>query len=160
MTAKKPFKETAFGKILLEKIPQAASVVGDLLPGSGLLGVIKNIISGSSLSPEEKVELLKMHNDFELEVLKVEQADKASARSREIDFLKATGHIDWLMTFVCMGVIFGFLFCLYAAVYIPIPAESKDSFLEMRTTVRDAIILIIGYYWGSSYTKRLAAPMN
>lgn len=158
---KKPFKETTFGKIICAKIPQAAATVGDLLPDSGVLGVVKNLISGSSLSPEEKKQLLQMQNDFELELLKVEQADKASSRAREIDFVRATGHIDWLMTFVCIGVVTGFIFCLYAAVYIPIPVESKDSFLEMRTTVRDAIILIIGYYWGSSYTKRQAvAPGN
>ena len=53
--AKKPFKETAVGQFLLDKIP---GIVGDVLPDKGVLGIVKNLIDGDdSISDEEKSKL-------------------------------------------------------------------------------------------------------
>ena len=41
--SKKPFKETAVGKFLLNKLP---GVVTDVLPDKGVLGIVKNLIDG------------------------------------------------------------------------------------------------------------------
>ena len=41
---KKPFKETKFGKILLNVLPNVAKGATKVLPDSGVLGVIKNLI--------------------------------------------------------------------------------------------------------------------
>ena len=42
--SKKKIKDTKLGSWLAEKAPQVLGVVGDLLPDSGGLGVVKNLI--------------------------------------------------------------------------------------------------------------------
>jgi hypothetical protein len=55
--SKKPFKDTAVGKFLLEKVP---GFVVDVLPDNGVLGIVKNLIdSDSSLTQYDKDMLLK-----------------------------------------------------------------------------------------------------
>ena len=44
MSEKKKIKDTKLGAWLSEKAPQVLGVVGDLLPDSGGLGVVKNLI--------------------------------------------------------------------------------------------------------------------
>ena len=62
--SKKPFKETAVGKFLLDKIP---GFVGDVLPDKGVHGIVKNLIDGDdSMTAEQKAELKK--ELYELEV--------------------------------------------------------------------------------------------
>lgn len=147
---KKPFRETALGKKIIATVPKAKEVIGDLLPSSGLLGIVKNLISDSSISPEEKRLLVKEANELEIEIFRLEQADKASARTREIEYTKATGHIDYLMAFVCVVIFSAFGFCSYVSVYELVPEAQRDAFLEIRTTVRDGIIIIIAYYFGAT----------
>ena len=45
MSDKKTIKNTKLGAWLKEKAPNILSVAGDLLPDSGGLGVVKNLIS-------------------------------------------------------------------------------------------------------------------
>ena len=44
MSEKKKIRDTKLGAWLSEKAPQVLGVVGDLLPDSGGLGVVKNLI--------------------------------------------------------------------------------------------------------------------
>ena len=44
MADKKKIKDTKLGKWLAEKAPGILNVVGDLLPDSGALGIVKNLI--------------------------------------------------------------------------------------------------------------------
>jgi hypothetical protein len=69
MSDKKPFKDTAFGKLLIEKLPEVAAQAGEFLPDSGALGVIKNIITSQpeeKISAPDKLELLKEAHAYEL----------------------------------------------------------------------------------------------
>ena len=43
MKDKKPFKETKLGKFLLGSKSSMGEAIGDLLPDSGLLGVVRNL---------------------------------------------------------------------------------------------------------------------
>ncbi len=54
MEAKKKFRDTKFGKILINAIPSAGELIGNLLPDKGVLGIAKKLITGSKISPEEK----------------------------------------------------------------------------------------------------------
>ena len=44
MSDKKKIKDTGLGKWLKSKAPNVLDVVGDLLPDSGGLGIVKNLI--------------------------------------------------------------------------------------------------------------------
>jgi len=58
---KKKFKETKVGIFLKEKAPKILDTVGEFLPDSGGLGIVKNLISSdSSIEPEDKEMALKL----------------------------------------------------------------------------------------------------
>ena len=74
----KRIKETKLGKLLKEKAPQILNTIGDILPSSGTLGIVKNIISkDNDLDPATK----QMLHDQLIETYKHEVQDRDSARS-------------------------------------------------------------------------------
>ena len=59
--SKKKLSETKVGIFLKEKAPQILDTIGDVLPNSGGLGIIKNLISKDhSMSKEDKEMAMKM----------------------------------------------------------------------------------------------------
>ena len=107
----KKLKETKLGKLLKEKAPKILDIIGDVLPSSGTMGILKNIISKDpDLTPEQKAEL---HNQV-TELYKLEVADRDSARKREVDISKAGGN-DWMMNLTGVVGLFCFIFITYCA---------------------------------------------
>ena len=64
MSDKKKIKDTKLGGWLKSKAPQVLEVVGDLLPDSGGLGVVKNLIDKD---PKVDSEEAKVHIDAEVQ---------------------------------------------------------------------------------------------
>ena len=61
MSQKKKIKDTALGAWLSTKVPALADNVGDLLPESGVLGVVKNLVDKEpGVSAEDKLEFEKL----------------------------------------------------------------------------------------------------
>tara|TARA_R100001015_G_C4469853_1_gene53919 strand:+ start:130 stop:558 length:429 start_codon:yes stop_codon:yes gene_type:complete len=72
---KKPFKETKLGKFLTNKGSKLVDVVGDILPDSGVLGVVKGLI--------DKDDSLPQHDkDMALELLKMDMAESEAVTKR------------------------------------------------------------------------------
>lgn len=58
---KKKFNETKVGEFLMTKAPQLLGIIGGILPDSGGLGVVKNLISkDKSIPPKDKETALKL----------------------------------------------------------------------------------------------------
>ncbi len=153
---KKPFKETKFGKLLKEKLPQAAELVADLLPDNGVFGVVKNAINLSGLTKDEKEQLIKEATALEMEYFKMELQDKENARDRE---KTALGQDDIFskrfQSYLTTGILvasFGFIF---AITFIPIP-EDNQRIVDMITggLIVSGISTIIGYYYGASKSSK------
>lgn len=142
--SKKPFKETAVGKFLLDKLP---GVVTDVLPDKGVLGIVKNLIDGDeSISAEQKAALKK-------ELYEIEVADRDSARKRETEIKKAGGQ-DWMMFVTGLVGLFSFMFMIYAVVYIPSVSEN-DLFVHLMGMIEGVVISnIFAYYYGTSSDKK------
>ena len=147
---RKKLRETKFGKILFEKLPEAAALIGDVLPESGVLGIAKNIIENSTLSPEEKTELLEAQREYEVEFEKLRTMDRDSAREREISWIEKTGKRDVLMTLTGIIGLGAFLFMIVALVYVDIPAGNKEIFIHAVGIVEGVALSIFAYYFGSS----------
>lgn len=148
----KPFKETKLGIFLKEKAPHILAKIGDALPDAGLLGIIKNLVHDDpDMTPEMKLEYRKLEGEYQIQLL----LDTQNARSRESEFIKATGHIDWFQT--CFGATMALLFgyTIYISSTGEIPADMREIFIEGRAAVRDIVIAIAGYYWGSSAGSRV-----
>ena len=142
--AKKPFKETAVGKFLLNKLP---GVVTDVLPDKGVLGIVKNLIDGDEEMPAEEKETLKR------ELYEMEIADRDSARRREVEVKKAGGQ-DWMMFVTGLVGLASFVFTIYAVVYVP-SVTDNDLFVHLMGMIEGVVISnIFAYYYGTSSDKK------
>jgi len=71
---KKKFKDTKVGKFLLGAGSSIVDVVGDLLPNSGVMGVVKNLIDKDpTLPPEDKEKAMKL---LELDMIEMQEVTK------------------------------------------------------------------------------------
>ena len=142
--SKKPFKETAVGKFLLDKVP---GIVGDVLPDKGVLGIVKNLIDTDESMPAEEKTALKR------ELYEMEIADRDSARKREVEVKKAGGQ-DWMMFVTGLVGLFSFIFMIYAVVYIP-SVTDNDLFVHLMGMIEGVVISnIFAYYYGTSSDKK------
>ena len=65
---RKKIKDTKLGQWLSEKAPDVLGVVGDLLPDSGGLGVVKNLIEKTEVSPEEAAAAINAEVEYQKQV--------------------------------------------------------------------------------------------
>jgi hypothetical protein len=138
---KKEFKETGLGKILLNVLPGIAKGASKMLPNSGVLGVIKNLIdSDPDMTEEEKAAA----HDQLVELYRLEVEDRDSARKREAA-IAASGGRDWMMSLT--GIIG------LAAVTTQVPETNKEIFIHMIGIVEGVALSIFGYYFGSAVKK-------
>jgi hypothetical protein len=145
----KKLKDSKIGTLLKEKAPKVLEIIGDVLPSSGTMGILKNIISKDpDLTPEEKAEL---HNQV-TELYKLEVADRDSARNREVEITKAGGN-DWMMNVTGVIGLLCFVFIIYAVVYIPQVLEN-ELFIHLMGMVEGVVIgNIFAFYYGTSSKK-------
>ena len=74
MSDKKKFKDTKVGKFLSKAAPGILGTVGDVLPDSGVLGVVKNLISkDEALPPEDKEKAMKL---LEMDMVEMQEVSK------------------------------------------------------------------------------------
>lgn len=64
---RKAFKDSKVGMFLKEKFPKVLSMVGDVLPDRGILGIVKNLVSQDNNQDDEtRLEALRMLREYEL----------------------------------------------------------------------------------------------
>lgn len=151
MSEKKKFKDTKVGQFLKTKAPKILEVVGDVLPDSGVLGVVKNLINQSDeISLEDKA----MLNEHLREMYEIEVRDRESARNREIEIAK-NNNLDILFNMtgaIGLGV---FCFIVYAITYLQVPEDNKELWIHLIGISEGIVISIFGYYFGSSIKKNI-----
>ena len=142
---KKKFKETAVGKFLTQKIPAVMASAGELLPDAGVLGMVKNLVANDSdtLSAEDKETALAML----LQEEQIYAADRASARSREVELAKA-GKMDWMMKVVGLIVLAVFMFAVVAVFFFDLKNENMAHLLLGE--ILGIVTSIVFYYFGTS----------
>ena len=146
---KKPFKETGLGKILLGVLPSVVKGASKVLPDSGVLGVIKNLIdTDPDMSEEEKAAA----HDQLVELYKLEVQDRDSARKREAAIV-ASGGRDWMMTLTGVIGLAAFGFLVYTVVTTKVPETNQEIFIHMIGIVEGVALSIFGYYFGSASKK-------
>jgi len=160
-TQKKKFKDTKLGQWLKIKAPELLGQVGDFLPDSGTLGIVKRGIS--ILSPDDqkegieeikKVERKLTEIDLEnaridLEILKTKLSDRESARSREIQSIK-TGNKSDLMYVLGFGMLGCYIGLLISLIFLNIPEQNKDQLIHMEGIMEGGLLAMISYYFGDS----------
>ncbi len=152
----KPLKDTTIGKFLLGKgLSHILDGLGDVVPGVRVLERLKDLVLGDkSLSEEDRKAFMEVYR-LNLEELDRRLADLSNARTREQEFVKATGHIDWFMTVFGIVILLCFVYTVLVSAWGVIPAEMREIFIESRAAVRDIVLAIAAYYWGSSAGSRV-----
>lgn len=151
MNEKKKFRDTKLGLFLKDKAPKILDKVGDLLPDSGVLGVVKNLIEKSpEITPVDK-EVAYLHLK---ELYDIEVKDKQSARDREVEVAK-TGKFDFMFSLTGLIGLGVFVFIVYAIVYIEVPEENKEIFIHLIGIAEGVVLSIFGYYFGSAVKKNI-----
>jgi len=79
--------------------------------------------------------------------------DRSSARIREAEIVKATGHFDWMMWLLAASGIGMLIYCLYQLVNSEI--ANKELFTHFIGIVEGVVISIYSYYFGSSLGSRI-----
>jgi len=149
MSDNKKFKDTKIGKFLKNKAPNILDIVGDILPTSGTLGIVKNLINkDDTIDAETKKEL---HNQL-IEAYKTEVADRDSARKREVEIAKVR-KFDFMFTLTGLVGLSTFVFLVYAIVYIQIPEHNEKTFYTLIGLVEGITLSLFGYFYGSSIRK-------
>ena len=143
MSDKKKFKDTKVGQFLLKKVP---GIVGDVLPNNGVMGIVKNLIDTEpDLTLEEKQQ---MHNEL-VKLYELEVADRDSARKREVEIAKA-GKTDYMHAFTGAVGLLSFCFMIYAVVYLDVPENNKEVFINILGICQGIVLSIFGFYYGSA----------
>jgi len=140
----KKLKDSKLCQFLAEKVPNAVEFIGDALPDKGLLGIAKNMIDGSTLSLEDKLEAYKLLN----EEMALVNADRADARNREVELAK-TGRTDWMMYLagcVAMGT---FILMVIAVIFV---ADTRENplFHQLMGIIEGVALTVFAYYFGTS----------
>ena len=142
-------KDSKLGKFLKEKAPNVLNIVGDILPDSGALGIVKNLIDNEpDLSPEEKEQI---HQQV-VELYKLEVEDRNSARAREVKMTEA-GSNDWMMNATGIIGLGSFCFLVFAIVFITVPEANAELLIHTTGIVEGIVLSIVGYYFGSIARK-------
>ncbi len=152
----KKLKETDVGKFLSSKgLDHALQGIGDFVPGIRTLERLKDLILGNdNLTEDDKKQFIEMYK-LHLEEFDKQLADTASARTREREFVAAAGHIDWFMTVFGVIILSCFVYTVVISTTGSIPVDMREIFIESRAAVRDIVLAIAAYYWGSSAGSRM-----
>jgi Na+/melibiose symporter-like transporter len=149
---KKTFKETKLGNLLKNKLPDAINIVGDVLPNNGVLGIVKNIISSSNLSEEDKQELTALT----LEMERLENEEMANARNLQIEALKqddifSKRFVYYLGSFIIVSATaFGVM--MY---FVEIPKQNQR-LVEMFADIYlfAGAVMVLQFFFGSSQSSK------
>ena len=129
--------------------------IGDLVPGMKVLEKLRDAVNtNEGLSEADKKEFMELYG-LNLEELDRHLTDVANGRGRERDFVMATGHIDWFMTIFGSVILLCFVCTVVVSALYTIPADMREIFIESRAAVRDIVLAIAAYYWGSSAGSRI-----
>jgi hypothetical protein len=124
---------------------------------AGTLEAISKLYPG--VAPENLANTIQNDPDAQIKLASIqsvvyqnEVTDRGSAREREIAFLQV-GKRDWVPSLLALGVLV--LWGIIQAYGIIHPAPSIDL---ISARAQDILVMIIGYYFGSSAPKRSLPP--
>lgn len=87
--------------------------------------------------------------------IELEVQDRTSARTRETEFVKATGHIDYLQWVLAIAAVILFGYSIYAVVTGIISKNYENLFHNILGIIEGIIMSIYNYYFGSSAGSRV-----
>jgi len=135
------FKETKLGKWFRDKSPDVLEAIGELVPGGEVLKALGVLIDKTTESEAEKEEARLMLQELE-------NADRASARNREVEVTKALGKRDYMQMFVGVSAM---LIGIALVIWAKNGVEDKEIFFHILGFAEGTLVgQVVNYYFGSS----------
>lgn len=138
---KKKLKDTKLGAWFRNKAPKAFEAIGEVVPGGDALKAIGALIDATTESEEEKQQARLLLAEYE-------NADRASAREREVEMIRVLKKRDWMQSFVGMAaMIIGITMVVWAKAGV----EDKEIFFHILGFAEGTLVgQVVNYYFGSS----------
>ena len=147
---KKPFKDTAIGGFLAKVAPAVLDTVGDAFPPVKVLQTLFD--RELYVTPEQQQQFDKLLHDYELEVQRLNNADRSDARAMQKEALKqddmfSKRFIYWL---AAGSLLLGFAYVFFIT-FATIP-ESNQRFADtiLGVVIATIITTIYNFFFGSS----------
>lgn len=149
------------GKIVGKGAPILGGVLNSFLPGSGLiLNGIASLFGANPTDPDDILNKIKLDPDalvklkqFEIEhaydLLKILNADRDSARNRQVEFSKALGR-DWVMDFLAVFITVSFVGVCFVIAFANINQSERDLFYMLIGTFGAVWSSVVQFYFGGS----------
>ena len=141
---KKKFKDTKVGKFLLGSGSTIVDTVGDLLPNSGVLGIVKNLIAkDETLPPEDKEKAMRL---LELDQIELQEVSKRCDSDMKSD--------SWLskntrpMTLIYLTVVTSLYIILDS---LDIAFDIDESWVELLKTL--LVTIYVAYFGSRGFEK-------
>jgi hypothetical protein len=141
---KKKFKDTKVGKFLLGSGSTIVDTVGDLLPNSGVLGIVKNLIAkDETLPPEDKEKAMRL---LELDQIELQEVSKRWDSDMKSD--------SWLskntrpMTLIYLTVVTSLYIILDS---LDIAFDIDESWVELLKTL--LVTIYVAYFGSRGFEK-------
>lgn len=132
----------------------ASEVIGAI--GSVLDNVITNKEELAKAKLESEKEVNRHFEAVQENILKEQELqvkDRETARIREAEFVKATGHIDWLMWVLAICGLGILVYCLYQIANKEL--ANKELFIHFLGIIEGVVVSMYSYYFGSSVGSRI-----
>lgn len=151
MKEKKKFRDTKIGKFLKDKAPGLLSVVVDILPDKGGLGIIKNIISKSpEMTAADKEHALKL---LEFEMQEIQEVTKRWDLDSTSD--------SWLSKNI-RPLVLAYLMFFMSVIIVTDSVEGwsfdvKDGYI---TLIESLLLIVVVAYFGSRGVEKYRRIKN
>lgn len=137
-------KDSKLGEWFRNRAPEVLDAIGDVVPGGQMLKALGGMIDATTTDEAERAEARRW-------LMEMENKDRADARSREVEVVKALKRRDWMQTAV--GLV-GIGALLYMVWWASNGIEEREVFFHLLGVIEGVAITIYGYYFGSSSKER------
>jgi len=131
-----------------------------------LVGTVGNVIDNLTTSKEEKealkieltkeinrhIEAMQASTDKELEA---QLSNTKDARAREVEYVKATGHADWMQIAVGTIIMLSFFASLIMIGFRAIPQGNEHIMINAIGILEGLVMAVASYYFGSSLGSKI-----
>ena len=141
--AKKLFKNTKVGKFLSINGSSIIDTLGDALPDSGLLAIVKNLINKQPMPAADKKEALKL---LDLDIIEAQEITKRWQSDLNSDNKLSKNVRPLTLIFMTISLI---LFIFLDSTFIDFQFEE----VHIETLKQLCSVVFIAYFGGRSYEK-------
>ena len=147
---RKPFNETGLGKFLKGAGSTITNTIGDVLPDSGVLGIVKGLISkDDNLTPQDKETALKM---LEMDLSEIQEVTKRWESDMMSD--------SWLSKNVRPLIIIFLTIAMSTFIIIDSSINGFDVKEDWISLLSSLLLLVYGAYFGGRSLEKIQKMRN